>query len=87
MKATINFKGVEFEVGFDYQPEESAERGPYAQYPGCCESIDNIWMVEHKGTDFYDFFGENPRQLEDAIYAARETWVEYGYYDRYPKEK
>ena len=70
MERTILFKEIEFEVGFDYQPEEK-QYFNYKEgygYPGCAAAIEGIWKVEHKGTDFIPFldevFGEDEWQKE-----------------------
>ena len=60
MNTTIELYGIEFECEFDYQPFEPAERGPEAQYAGCCESVDGVNKMMHKGTDFCDIlFSDN----------------------------
>ena len=57
MNINIEFQGVEFEVEFDYQPEEAAVMY-YADgsgYPGCSESFE-IREIDHEGYDWYDIF-------------------------------
>jgi hypothetical protein len=73
MKRVLNIKGVDFEVTFDYAPEEKTVMY-YADgsgYPGSPESIDNI-HIEHKGTDFDDFFGDNMEMVEVLIWQSFE---------------
>jgi hypothetical protein len=65
---TINFKGIDFEVEYDYQPYEPAERGPEAQYPGCSESIEQVTSMTHKGTDFIDLiYNESEDEIKTII--------------------
>lgn len=56
MKVLINFKDVDLEVGYDYQPFEPAETGPEAQYPGCCENatINSIHIGDVEVTELLD---------------------------------
>jgi|688.fasta_scaffold1686409_3 hypothetical protein len=68
MKATINFRGFEFDVQYDYEP---AERQTY-DYPGYPETFE-FWEVELNGIDatylledcFEDFEEEAIKQLKD----------------------
>ena len=48
METTLKYRGVEFDVEYDYQPFEPAERGPEAQYPGSPEYIEQITKFEHQ---------------------------------------
>lgn len=66
MEATVNIKGIEFEVSFDYQPEEKPER----HYPGCHEEI-SINGITYKGDDFSDFV--HIKEIEDAVWEAIEN--------------
>ena len=61
---TIEYRGIEFEVEFDYQPEEPMVRyySDGSGYPGCAESID-INEIDHKGTSFVEFF--NAKEIEE----------------------
>ena len=55
MNVKIEFRGVEFEVEFDYQPEEPQVLY-YADgsgYPGCGESVEMVNEFKHK--DSYSF--------------------------------
>ena len=70
MEITINYKGIEFDVEFDYQPFEPAERGPEAQYPGCSEAIEGINEIKHKDTCFMEFFEDELDEIETAIWEA-----------------
>jgi hypothetical protein len=58
-KEIIDINGIDFEVEFDFQPEEKEVRyySDGSGYPGCPASIDNI-NVSFKGTDFTDFMKE-----------------------------
>jgi len=69
MTETIEFRGIEFEVEFDYQPFEPAERGPEAQYPGCPESVEAVYSMKHKETDFYECIYEgNEDEIDELIW-------------------
>jgi hypothetical protein len=78
MELTITFKEIEFEVGFDYQPEEKQYFNFKEGYghPGCSASIEGIWKVEHKGTDFIpfldEFFGEDEwcEAMKEKLWSA-----------------
>lgn len=75
MKATIYFKGIEFDIQFDYQPEEK-EYFNYKEgygHSGCPAAIEGIWEVKHKGTNFVDFL--------DDIYEDWETEMEERIWD------
>ena len=73
MKRIINYRGIDFDVTFDLQPEEkevlydSNNEG----YPGCPERIDYI-HIEHKGVDFDDFFEKELSKIEEAIWKSFE---------------
>jgi hypothetical protein len=60
---TINFRGVDFEAEFYYQPEE---KGDYF-YPGCAEAIDEISELKHKGTSFLEILEEYDEEIKDLI--------------------
>lgn len=51
MKTEIEYKGITFEVDFEYQPEEKPEIGPDAQYAGMHEGIEinSITMIPEQG--------------------------------------
>jgi hypothetical protein len=67
MEVTIEFKGVEFEVEYDYQPEEPAEIGPDAQYPGCGESVESINTITHAGVCFLEIMEVYDDEIKDAV--------------------
>ena len=68
MKATINFRGFEFEVQYDYEP---AERQTY-DYSGYPETFD-FWEIKLNNTDamflledcIEDFEEEAIKQIKD----------------------
>ena len=70
MNITINYKGVNLDIEYDYQPYEKAETGPEAQYPGCAEAIEGINEIKHKGTCFYEVFESDLGEIENAIIDA-----------------
>lgn len=49
----VNYKGVTFDVEFDYQPDEPQTY----DYPGCGASVD-VTCIECNGVDFTEFFTE-----------------------------
>lgn len=77
-KETINFKGIDFDIEFDYQPEEKEVRyySDGSGYPGCPASIDNI-SVYHKGTDFTEFISEivGLDKIEEELWARFEDYA------------
>jgi hypothetical protein len=66
MEATINYKGVDFDVDFEYTPEEKRTR----DYPGYPEYVE-IFSISHKGTDFMEFFDTFEEIEEMLIQKAR----------------
>ena len=67
MNIEIEWKGVKFDVEFDYAPAEPAERGPEAQYPGCAEHIEGINSFTHLGTCFFEFTDDCEEEIERII--------------------
>ena len=67
MKTTLNYKGVDFEIDFDYQPAERAERGPEAQYPGCGEAVEAINEIKFNGTCFLEVLENDIEEIQEAI--------------------
>jgi hypothetical protein len=67
MNITINYRGIDFDVEYDYQPFEPADRGHDAQYPGCDESIDRINEFTHKGTDFLEWIEDSEDEIKELI--------------------
>ena len=68
MTETIKFKGVEFLVEFDYQPEEPMVMyyPDGSGYPGCPEEI-QITKIEHQGTDFFELLEGEFEAIEELI--------------------
>ena len=66
---TIKHKGVDLDIEYDYQPEEKADRGPYAQYAGCNESWE-ICEIKHKGVCFLEVFESDEDEIIDKIREA-----------------
>ena len=67
---TVNYKGVDFDIEYDYQPYESPERGPEAQYPGCAEQAE-IYEIKHQGTCFLEILEDDFEELENLILEQR----------------
>ena len=57
MKETIEIKGKEFDIFFDYQPEEKEVRyySDGSGYPGCAAKY-TINAIEYDGEDWMEFF-------------------------------
>lgn len=72
MKAEINVKGIEFDVEFEYQPEEKSTRcdADNSGYPGCAEAITGIYSIMHNGTDFKYFFEDELDMIESKIWES-----------------
>jgi len=62
MTMTINYAGIEFEVEFDYQPEERMT----LEYPGCPQEA-TLNEITHKGEDFYSLLEGHHSKIESAI--------------------
>ena len=60
MKATINFRGFEFEVQFDYEPAEKQTH----DYPGYPEQY-QFWEVELNGIDAMDLLTDCFEEFEE----------------------
>ena len=60
---TINFRGVDFEAEFYYQPEEMGD----SEYQGCAEEIDEISGLKHKGTCFLEILEDFDEEIKDLI--------------------
>ena len=64
MEITIEYRGVEFDVEFDYQPKE-AEVTYYSDgsgYPGCGAEI-QINEIKHNGTCFLELMEEHDKDV------------------------
>jgi len=68
-KQTINYKGVDFDVEFDYQPYEpdvfylsNGDPG----YPGCPEYVE-LSDISYKGVDFWDILEDKLDEIEEII--------------------
>jgi len=72
MNETITIKGVEFDVQFNYTPEEPEVRydKDMAGHPGSASEIE-ILEVQYKGTCFLEFFDGNLTEVESAV----ELWM------------
>jgi hypothetical protein len=72
MNETITIKGVEFDVQFNYTPEEKEVRydKDMAGHPGSAAEIE-ILEVMYKGTCFLEFFDGNLSEVEKAV----EDWI------------
>ena len=67
MEIEIEYKGIKFDVEFDYQPFEKEER--YTDdggYPGCPEQA-TINEIKHQGTCFMEFLEDEHGEIEEKI--------------------
>ena len=68
MEAIIEFKGVKFDVEFDYQPEEKMVMyyKDGSGDPGCAENI-TLHEMTHKGTCFMEWIEDDHEKIEEII--------------------
>ena len=66
MKATVKFKGFEFDVQFDYEPAEDAiyNYGDGSGYPGYPESYD-FWEIKLNNIDASDLLDHCIEEFEE----------------------
>lgn len=66
MKATINFRGFEFDVQYDYEPAEKQvyNYGDGSGYPGYPETFE-FWEVELNGIDAFDLLSNCFEEFEE----------------------
>ena len=69
MKLDLNYKGIEFQVEFDYQPEE-----PTVYYlpdgsgdPGCPAEV-TLNKITHFDEDFYEILEGQVGNIEETIF-------------------
>lgn len=69
MNRTIELRGIEFEIEFDYYPEEQPvyymSNGDPG-YPGSPAEVE-IQDITFEGVSMYEFFEEDLEQFEEAI--------------------
>jgi len=68
MNKTITFKGIDFEVEYDYQPEEKPvyNYGDGYGYYGFNEEVD-ITSIKFQGVEFYDILENDIDEIESLI--------------------
>jgi hypothetical protein len=68
MKTNVNFKGLDLDVEYDYQPEEKEVRyySDGSGYPGCAEEF-CITKVSFKGEDITDLCEVHFDGIEENI--------------------
>jgi len=76
--ATVNYKGVELEVEFDYQPCEKKVRyySDGSGYPGCPESLD-LTSIKIDGVDAWDLLEDQVDQISEQLIEDREDYSDY----------
>ena len=72
-KIKLNIRSIDFDVTFDYQPEEKEVRyySDGSGYPGCPASITYI-HIEFQGVDFDEFFENEIGKVEELIWQSFE---------------
>jgi hypothetical protein len=72
-KRTINYKGIDFAMSFDMEPEEKEVMyyGDGSGYPGSPARINYI-HIEHAGVDFDEFLEDEMIKIEEAIWKSFE---------------
>ena len=65
---TVEYKGVELEVEYDYQPEEACVMyySDGSGYPGCAEQID-ITEITINGVDVFELLENDLEEIEELI--------------------
>ena len=64
LQITIDYKGLEIDIGYQYQPMERDSRDT----PGCAEKIEGIDSIEHKGVCLFELLEDEMEKIEEAIY-------------------
>ena len=67
-QTTITLEGIEFDVDFNYTPEEKpVYRDSNGEgHPGSPSEVE-ILSIEHKGTDFTNFLVDDHKEIERII--------------------
>jgi hypothetical protein len=68
MKATINFRGFDFDVQYDYEPKERQTH----EYPGYPETFD-FWEVKLNGIDAMDLLQDCFEEFEEEAIQQLKT--------------
>jgi hypothetical protein len=73
MLKVIEYKGIEFDVEFNYNPPEPMVMyyKDGTGYPGCEAEIE-IQYIKHKGTCFYDILEDNITEIEQLVWKELE---------------
>ena len=71
---TLNYKGVDLDIHYDYQPEEKEVRyySDGSGYPGCPESLD-ITAIYLNGTNVTELLEDQLDKIYDAMEEYRES--------------
>jgi len=77
-KRQLFYLGQFFEVEYDYQPEEKAERGIDAQYPGCGEEL-TIEEIKYNGVDFTEIMEPHANAMEKQLLEEINSYKNYRY--------
>lgn len=65
----IEYKGVELEIDYDYQPYEAQKTNCRNDdlHEGCPEQIESINEIKHKGVCFVEVFEDYMEEIADTI--------------------
>ena len=68
LSTTITLSDIEFDVDFNYTPEEKPVYydSNMEGHPGCSAEVE-ILEISHKGTDFTDFLFDKHEEIERII--------------------
>jgi hypothetical protein len=68
MVATITLSGIEFDIEFNYQPEEPMVMyyKDGSGYPGCASEV-TLNEITHKGTDFMEFLEDREEEIKKLV--------------------
>ena len=71
---TLNYKVVDLDIHYDYQPEEKEVRyySDGSGYPGCPESLD-ITAIYLNGTNVTELLEDQLEKIYDAMEEYRES--------------
>jgi len=63
MITTLNYRGIDFDVEFDYEP---AEQQTY-NYEGCPAQVTDIHEFRHQGTCFLEWIEDEEYDVKECI--------------------
>ena len=63
MDITVNYRGIDFDVDFDYDPAEEQTR----DHEGCAAQITWIHEFKHQGTCFLEWIEDEEYDVKECI--------------------